>query len=64
MFRQQTFSDLLLGRENVISSGKLRDEFGWQPRHSNIETGMEASALVWRMKDATNADDFYNDVRR
>ena len=34
MFRQQTFRDKLLGREAVISSRKLRDEFGWQPRHS------------------------------
>ena len=60
MFRQQTFRDKLLGREAVISSRKLRDEFGWQPRHSGVEQGMEAAALVWRMRDAVNADDFYN----
>ena len=44
----------LLGREAVISSRKLRHDFGWQPRHSDIEQGMEASALVWRMQDAVN----------
>ncbi len=60
MLRQKTLRDKLLGREVVISSRKLRDEFGWQPRHSGIEPGMEASALVWRMQDAVNADDFYN----
>ncbi len=60
MFRQKTLRDKLLGREALISSQKLRDEFGWQPRHSGIEPGMEASALVWRMQDAVNADDFYN----
>ena len=60
MLRQKTLRDKLLGREAVISSRKLRDEFGWQARHSGIEPGMEASALVWRMQDAVNADDFYN----
>jgi nucleoside-diphosphate-sugar epimerase len=60
MLRQKTLGDILLGREVVISSRKLRDEFGWQPRHSSVERGMEASALVWRMQDAVNADDFYN----
>ena len=60
MLRQKTLRDKLLGREAVISSQKLRDEFGWQPRHSGIEPGMEASALVWRMQDAVNAEDFYN----
>ncbi len=61
MLRQKTLGDKLLGREAVISSQKLRDEFGWQPRHSGVEPGMEASALVWRMRDAVNAEDFYND---
>ena len=60
MLRQKTLRDKLLGRECVISSRKLRDEFGWQPRHGSLEQGMEASALVWRMKDAVSADDFYN----
>lgn len=60
MLRQQTFRDRLLERENVISSRKLRNEFGWQPRHSGIKPGMEAAALAWRMKDAASADDYYN----
>ena len=58
--RQKTLRDKLLGREVVISSRKLRDDFGWQPRHSSIEQGMEAASLVWRMRDAVNTDDFYN----
>ncbi|MYD09196.1 MAG: NAD(P)H-binding protein [Chloroflexi bacterium] len=58
--RQKTLRDKLLDREVVISSRKLRDEFGWQPRHATIESGMEAAAMVWRMQDAVNADDFYN----
>lgn len=60
MLRQKTLRDKLLGREVVISSRKLRDEFGWQPRYGNIDSGMDASALVWRMQDAVDADDFYN----
>jgi len=60
MLRQKTLRDKLLGREALISSQKLREEYGWQPRYGSIEQGMEASALVWRMKEAANADDFYN----
>lgn len=60
MLRRKTLRDKLLGREAVISSQKLREEFGWQPRHSSIEAGMEASALTWRMKNAVDSDDYYN----
>ena len=60
MLRQTTFRDKLLEREIVISSAKLKDSFGWQPRHGNVESGLDATALVWRMKDATEPDDFYN----
>ena len=60
MLRQQTFRDRLLAREVTIDSGALKERFGWQPRHSSIESGLEACALVWRMRDAVNADDFYN----
>ncbi len=60
MLRQKTFRDKLLEREIVISSSALRERFGWQPRHSSIESGLEACALVWRMRDAVNLDDFYN----
>lgn len=60
MLRQKTLRDTLLGRQALISSQKLRDDFGWQPRYSSIEQGMESAALVWRMRDAVNADDFYN----
>ncbi len=60
MLRAKTLRDKLLGRESLISSRKLRDEFGWRPRHRSLEQGMEASALVWRMTDAVSADDYYN----
>ena len=60
MLRAQTARDKLLARAIVIDSGKLRDQFGWQPQHENIESGLDATALVWRMNDAVNADDYYN----
>ena len=59
--RQKTLSDRLLGRDIVISSEALKARAGWQPKHSDIESGLAATALVWRMKDAVDADDFYND---
>ena len=58
--RPMTLGDKLLAREIVIDSGRLKEQFGWQPKHGSIESGLEATALVWRMKDALNADDFYN----
>ncbi|MCY4021383.1 MAG: NAD(P)H-binding protein [Chloroflexi bacterium] len=58
--RQKTFRDKLLEREIVINSDALRDRFAWRPRHSSIESGLDATALTWRMKDAVDADDFYN----
>lgn len=57
--RHKTFRDKLLEREIVINSDALRDRFAWRPRHSRIESGLEATALTWRMKDAVDADDFY-----
>ena len=46
MLRQTTFRDKLLEREIVISSAKLKDSFGWQPRHGNVESGLDATALT------------------
>ena len=60
MLRQKTLRDKLLARAIVIDSSKLRDSFGWKPRHSSIESGLDATTLVWRMQDAVNADDYYN----
>ena len=60
MLRQETFRDKLLKREIVIDSGALREHFGWRPRHGSIQSGLDASALVWRMNDAVNPDDYYN----
>ncbi len=60
MLRQKTFRDKLLERAVVINSGALRDRVAWQPKHRSIESGLQATALVWRMKDAIEPDDFYN----
>lgn len=58
--REKTLRDKLLEREVVLDSGLMRERFAWQPRHESLESGMEATALVWRMKDAVEADDYYN----
>lgn len=58
--RDKTLRDKLLERAIIIDSALIRERFSWQPRHENLESGMEATALVWRMKDAVEADDFYN----
>ncbi len=60
MLRQQTLRDKLLARSIVINSAKLRETFDWAPRHSSIESGLEAAALTWRLRDAVNPDDYYN----
>jgi len=57
--RQKTFRDKLLEREIVINSDALRERCAWHPRHGSLESGLEATALTWRMKDAVDADDFY-----
>ena len=59
MLREKTLRDKLLEREIIIDSGLLRDRFAWQPRHDYLDSGMEATALVWRMKDAVPAEAFY-----
>lgn len=61
--RQKTFRDKLLGRAIVINSDALRERFAWHPRHSGLESGLEATALTWRMKDAVDTDGFYNDYQ-
>ena len=58
--REKTLRDKLLERAIVIDSSLMRWRFAWQPRHESLESGMEATALVWRMKDAVHADDYYN----
>ncbi len=58
--RQKSLRDKLLEREVVIDSSRMRENFGWQPAHDSIESGMNATALVWRMGEAAAADDFYN----
>ena len=58
--REKTLRDKLLEREVVIDSRHMRERFAWQPRHESLDSGMEATALAWRMKDAVRADDFYN----
>ena len=59
MFREKTLRDHLLARTNVIDSSRIRERLGWRSAHSSIESGLEATALVWRMKDALNPADSY-----
>ena len=56
VLREQSLRDKLLAREIVIDSSRIRERFGWQPRHENLDSGLEATALVWRMKDAVQAE--------
>ena len=58
--REQSLRDKLLAREIVIDSSQIRERFGWQPRHESLESGLDATALVWRMKDAVKAESFYS----
>ncbi len=58
--REKSLRDKLLEREIIIDSSALEQQIGWAPAHTSIESGLEASALVWRMRDAVDADDFYN----
>lgn len=60
MFRDKSLRDKLLAREIIIDSGQLRDRFAWQPRYESLDSGMEATALVWRMKDAVSTEAFYD----
>ncbi len=60
MLREQSLGDKLMAREIVIDSSQLRERFAWQPRHESLESGLEATALVWRMKDAVQAESFYH----
>ena len=57
--RQKTARDDMLARETLVDSRELRERFGWKPRHASIESGLEATALTWRLRDAVDADAFY-----
>ena len=57
--REQSLRDKLMAREILIASSRIRERFAWQPRHESLESGMEATALAWRMKDAVPAEAFY-----
>lgn len=59
LLREQDLRDQLMAREIIIDSSQIRERFGWQPRHESLESGLEATALVWRMKDAVPAEAFY-----
>lgn len=50
----------LLKREIIIDSGKIKGEYGWQARYADAAQGLEATTLVWRMREASNPADFYN----
>ena len=59
MLREKSLRDKLMARAIIIDSSQIRERFAWQPRHESLESGMEATALVWRMKDAVPAEAFY-----
>ena len=50
----------LLKREIVIDSGKIKGKYGWRARYADVAQGLEATTLVWRMREASNPADFYN----
>ena len=56
----ETLRDRLLKREIVLNSSKISEEYGWQARYADVEQGLEATALVWRMQEAINPADFYD----
>ena len=60
MLRERTLRDKLLEREIVLDSTQIRERFAWQPRHERLESGLDATALVWRMKEAVPAEAFYS----
>lgn len=59
--RRQTLGDSLLGREITLNCAQLKARCGWTPRHGSIKSGLDATALTWRLREAVNADDYYND---
>ena len=60
VFRDETLRDKLMTREIVLDSSKIKEKYGWQPQYATIASGLDATGLLWRMNDATNADDYYN----
>ena len=58
--RGETLRDKLLKRGIVLDSSKIKQQYGWRPRYANIEQGMAATALAWRMQEASNPADFYD----
>lgn len=59
MLRQPTVRERLLARENLLDSRQLREIYGWSPRHADIESGLEATTLTWRLRDSVRAADYY-----
>ena len=58
--RGENRRDKLLKREIVIDSSKIKGKYGWQARYADVAQGLEATTLVWRMREASNPADFYN----
>jgi len=52
-------SERLLTRKTHINSDKLAQLLAWQPRHTSLASGLEATALAWRMQAAGRSADFY-----
>lgn len=58
--RGETLRDRLLKREIVVDSSKIKAKYGWQARYADVEQGLAATTLAWRMRDASNPADFYD----
>ena len=59
MLRAKSRRDHLLSRENIADSRELRVLANWSPRHATIESGLDATALTWRLDDAVRSADYY-----
>lgn len=58
--RGETLRERLLKREIVLDSGKIKAKYGWRARYADVEQGLEAAALAWRMQEASSPADFYD----
>ena len=60
VLRGETFRDKLLEREFNLDTSTIKEKYGWQPEHTSISSGLEATALSWRMNEATDLTEMYS----
>jgi nucleoside-diphosphate-sugar epimerase len=61
VFKDKTFRDNLIAREVVLDTTKIKEKYGWTPKNATIASGLDATALVLRMSDASTTADYYDD---